>query len=382
LTLTLLADENIPALEHYLDGGIQVRRTEGRRIRPELLSDVDILLVRSVTRVDEALLAGSSLRFVGTATSGVDHIDRDYLEQRGIAFAHAAGANANSVVEYVLCAIAAVGDRLERLLDGGEVGIVGCGCVGRSLAGRLGALGIGRRVYDPWLAQETVPAADSLESVLECEVVSLHPELTRLAPWPSYHLIGAGALSRMRPDALLINTSRGQVLDSAALFARLERDDGLQAVLDVWEPEPAINPTLLERLALGTPHIAGYSRDGKLRATRMLAQAVAEHFQLSMPAGACPENGTPAIRVSGPASPAGLMRSLLASRYDIREDDRQLRRVARAGATDIGAGFDRLRRTYRERRELAGSRVSGGDGTGAHRALVEALGCVLEASGP
>jgi len=381
LTLTLLADENIPALEHYLSSGVQIRRAQGRRIGPEQLRDVDILLVRSVTRVDAALLADSAVEFVGSATSGVDHIDRDLLARRGIAFAHAPGANANSVVEYVLCAIAAVGDRLERLLDGGVVGIVGYGCVGRSLAARLAALGVSHRVYDPWLERAGIPAAASLREVLESDVVSLHPELTTSQPWPSHHLIGPDALSRMRPDALLINTSRGPVVDNAALRARLEAGAaGFQAVLDVWEPEPDIDTALLERLVLGTPHIAGYSRDGKLRATHMLAQAVAQRFHLPVPDHAPPGLATPVIRVPGPTSRAGLARSLLASRYDIRADDRQLRRVARAGDAGIAAGFDGLRRSYPERRELAGSSVSGGAWTGVYRDLVVALGCVLEAA--
>ena len=382
MTLTLLADENIPALEYCLGGGVRLRRAAGRAIGPELLHDVDILLVRSVTRVDEALLAGSVVRFVGSATSGIDHVDRDYLARRGITFAHAPGANANAVVEYVLAAIAAVDDALERLLDGGAVGIVGCGCVGRSLAQRLAALGIRHRVCDPWLDPRTVPAAATLEAVLDCEVISLHPELTWTEPWPSHHLIGPQALSRLRPGALLINTSRGPVVDNAALCGRLERDTAFRVVLDVWESEPFIDPALLERLALGTPHIAGYSRDGKLRATRMLARAVAERFRLPMPAAESPDGGAPVIRLDAPASRAGLIRRLLQSRYDIREDDRRLRQVVRtAGGKDIAAGFDRLRRTYPERRELAGARVIVRDGTSADRALVEALGCVPEVMG-
>jgi len=379
LTLTLLADANIPALEPALGSGVRVRREEGRQICPAQLRDVDILLVRSVTRVDERLLADSPVQFVGSATSGIDHVDMDYLRQRGIAFVHAPGANANSVVEYVLCAIAAVDDRLERLLDGGTVGIVGYGYVGRTLAVRLSALGVRHLVYDPWLEQRDIPAAASLDEILACDVVSLHPELTRAQPWPSYHLVGASELSRMRPDSLLINSSRGPVVDNEALRTRLDCTPEFRAVLDVWETEPAVDPALLARVALGTPHIAGYSRDGKLRATAMLVQALADHCQLTLAPATGPGSEVPAIRVGAYVSRAASVRSLLRSRYDILVDDRRLRFEV-GNAAHIGEAFDRLRRTYGERRELAGSCVAGADG--AWREAAAALGCVPASSGP
>ncbi len=153
MSLTILADENIPAVEHYLGALGRVQRVNGRTLERAQLQDVDILLVRSVTRVDEALLAGCPVKFVGTATSGFDHIDRRLSGAHGIAFAYAPGSNANSVVEYVLAAIAAVGDKLEQLLAGGVVGIVGYGAIGKAVAARLAALGIRYRIYDPWLDQ-------------------------------------------------------------------------------------------------------------------------------------------------------------------------------------------------------------------------------------
>ena len=142
MNITVLADENIPGVEHYLGPRVTVRYVNGRALRKAQLRGADALLVRSVTRVDETLLAGSSIQYVGTATSGVDHIDQNYLSRCGIAFAHARGSNANSVVEYVLTAIAAVGQKLENILDGGRVGIVGYGVIGRALAARLKALGV------------------------------------------------------------------------------------------------------------------------------------------------------------------------------------------------------------------------------------------------
>jgi erythronate-4-phosphate dehydrogenase len=377
LTLKILADENIPGLECD-PGHAELRRVAGRDIQPGLLHDVDILLVRSVTPVDEALLSGSPVRFVGSATSGIDHVDRGYLRQRGIGFAYAPGSNANSVVEYVLSAIAATGNTLEVLLDGGTVGIVGFGHVGSALAARLDGLGIVYQVYDPWLDQQSIPLAAGLEEVLGCDVISLHPELTRASPWPSYHLLGQCELSQLGQQRLLINASRGAVVDNAALVAQLELGVGPMTVLDVWEGEPVLDARLLERVVLGTPHIAGYSLDAKLRATQMLGTALAE-FLDQPPVFTGNPPGRPApVHVPGPSSNADLLRALLGSRYAIRHDDARLRQVVLEQGSDDGAGFDALRRSYGDRRELAGSTVSCDNPLTEFSALVAALGCDLD----
>ncbi|MEZ5501923.1 MAG: 4-phosphoerythronate dehydrogenase [Halioglobus sp.] len=374
VSLQILADENIPAVEHYLGHLGPVRRAAGRALEPHQLRDVDVLLVRSVTRVDKALLAGSPVRFVGTATSGLDHIDRAYLAERGIAFAYAPGSNANSVVEYVLAAIAAVGDKLEQLLDGGVAGIVGYGHIGKAVATRFAALGIRYRIHDPWLPANAIPNAATLDAVLDCDVVSLHPELTRRQPWPSYHLLGTDELRRLRPDALLVNASRGPVIDNPALRKQLDRGCGPLTVLDVWEGEPAIDRELLERVTLGTAHIAGYSLDGKLLATRMLSEAVAAKLALPPPPGDSPVAGAPPLAVSGTPGGAQLLRYLVQARYDIRLDDRLLQQALREHSA--GTGFDALRKSYRDRRELAGSAVTLASPAPTRTALVAALGCL------
>lgn len=372
MTLRILADENIPAVDQVLGELGSVERINGRLLQRAQLQSADVLLVRSVTPVDEALLAGTSIKFVGSATSGVDHIDRDYLAQQGITFAHAPGSNANSVVEYVLSAIAAVDKMLEKLFDGGEVGIVGYGFVGKALAARLGALNIRYRVFDPWLDQTKVKFGASLEEILLCTVVSLHPELTTEQPWPSQHLLSRDELERISPETLLINTSRGAVVDNDALLAQLEKKSGPLTVLDVWDPEPNINASLLKRVRLGTPHIAGYSLDGKLKATCMLYDALVTHLQLTEPRKELPDITSGAISVPNAVSGAALVRYLLGCRYDITRDDSLLRETVSAGDGDHGAGFDLLRKHYAERRELANSQVLCKE---EHRALVESLGC-------
>jgi erythronate-4-phosphate dehydrogenase len=373
----ILADENIPAVEHYAGASATVSRFSGRELGAEQLSGVDVLLVRSVTSVNEELLEGSNLRFVGTATSGIDHIDRDYLQQRGIGFSYAPGSNANSVVEYVLAAIAASGDHLERTLSGAPVGIVGYGVIGKAVAARLRALDVQFRVYDPWLDTADIKHATSLSGILECGVITLHAELTRKQPWPSYHLLAEAELAEIPEDSLLINASRGEVVDNVALSALLARGAGPDTVLDVWEGEPQIDSALLRQVEFGTPHIAGYSLDGKLLATQMLLEAMAGHLKLPWIDPGSAAGTAPALLVPEDASTAALLRAVVNQRYDIHSDDSALR-TATLGANPAAAagGFDQLRRNYPERREILGSRLTPGEVTVGAQGLLSALGCV------
>jgi erythronate-4-phosphate dehydrogenase len=377
VSLTVLADENIPAIEHYLAGQASVRRVSGRQLQRHHLEGVDALFVRSVTRVDEELLHGSNVRFVGTATSGIDHIDRDYLVRRNTGFAYAPGSNANSVVEYVLAAIAATTDKLEMLLAGGSVGIVGYGVIGKAVAARLGALGIDYRVYDPWLDPQAVRHAATLSRVLESDVVTLHPELTHEQPWPSFHLLAAAELASLASDCLLINASRGPVIDNLALLALLQGGAGPLAILDVWEHEPRLNQALLDQVQLGTAHIAGYSLDGKLLATRMLCAALLSQMGKPPPPVLGPAEGPQMLAVPAGLHGAGLVRYLLQSRYEISQDDAALRDATLGIETaQAAANFDLLRKEYRARRELLGSKVSGDFQSSRDRDLVLGLGCV------
>jgi erythronate-4-phosphate dehydrogenase len=373
--LRILADRNIPALDDCFGHLGDVRTVEGRGLQAADLRAVDVLLVRSVTRVDEQLLAGSPVRFVGTATAGVDHIDIPWLQHSGIGFAAASGANANSVVEYVLAAIAAVDDYLERLLAGGRVGIVGYGHIGRLLARRLRALGVGSLHYDPWLDQSALESPVSLAQVLACDVVSLHPSLTTADPWPSRHLLGPEALDSLGADQLLINASRGPVLANDALLARLRQPDAPRCVLDVWEFEPAVPPALLESVQLGTPHIAGYSHDAKLAATAMLAKALRQQLQLGS-VDLASGGRAPLLELPSELLGADLLRHLCQLRYDLAADDRRLRAaVLGVAETEARAAFDQLRKDYPLRRELAGSPVRVVNERQVP--LVEAMGAVV-----
>ena len=322
----------------------EVELVEGRGLSSAQLEGVDVLLVRSVSQVDETLLADHPLQFVGSATSGIDHVDLEALARREIPFSHAPGSNADSVVDYVFSAIAQCSDKLEQLLAGAELGIVGYGRVGRRLSQRLQLLGIRSRACDPWLDADEFAELTSLEEVLACPVVCLHAELTRKSPWPSHHLLDAERLTLLREDALLINAGRGELIDTQALLDWLPSVPALELVLDVWEGEPLVDAGLLARCRFATPHIAGYSYDARLRATHMLYLALCRNLGVE---ASGEELSIEPVSVTIPAQCEGveLLRHLLGDVYDIREDDSSLRAV-------VPDSFDQLRRDYRRRREL------------------------------
>ncbi len=373
--MLIVCDENMPGLEALAAAGATLRPLPGRAIDRGPLRDADALLVRSVTRVDETLLAGTPVRFVGTATSGTDHIDRDALERLGVAFADAAGANANAVAEYVLAVLASLEQPLARLLEGGRVGIIGYGHVGRCLGDRLDALGVRWCATDPWLAEGAIPRPGTLAEVLACEVVTLHCSLTTQAPWPSRQLIDASALQHLAPGALLVNASRGPVVDNAALAAWLASVRG-RAVLDVWEAEPEVPAQLLDRVSLGTPHIAGYSLEARLAGTQRVVAAMDEALGTAF-ADALAPPPAPVLTLPEGRERGELLRSLLLGRYQPTDDDRRLRDALADVGTDRAAAFDRLRRDYPLRRELAGNPVRGGSKEA--RAIAGSLGCVMVA---
>lgn len=357
-SLKILADENIPFVEKAFSTYGRVETCPGREITAERVREADVLLVRSVTPVDEALLVGSPVQFVGSATIGIDHVDVRYLQKEGITFAHAPGSNAESVVEYVMAALLRLAVRKGRRLEELTAGVVGCGNVGGRLAARLEALGLGVLRNDPPLAESAgaegfVPLKKLLE---EADVISLHVPLTTTGPYPTYHLVDEAVLEQLRPEAWLINTSRGSVVDNRALRRHLERGRLAAVVLDVWEGEPCPDPALIRRTDLATPHIAGYSFDGKVQGTVMLYEALTRHL------GTAP--AWDAEKVLAPSDEDTLSLTLpdktlameawfdllVEQMYPIEADDKLLRALLEQPADEQGAYFSGLRKNYRRRR--------------------------------
>lgn len=371
MSLRILADENMPGLEAFAAHG-HLETAAGRTLTRDRVADADVLLVRSVTRVDRTLLKGTRVGFVGSATIGTDHVDRAWLAKQGIVFAQAPGSNAMAVAEYDLQAV------LDWLVDQGRnpaglrVAVIGCGNTGRRAAALFRAAGLQVLARDPplWRAGGELPGTPvSLDDALDADVITLHVPLADAGPDATRHLLGAEPLARLGPEQLLINTSRGPVIDNRALRERLGRG-GPAAVLDVWEGEPEIDPALFRACRAGTPHVAGYSLEGKLRGTAMLYDAFRQWQGLQpAPARVTP----PREAVEQPLRAPGDILALLRRRYDLRQDHRALAKSLREARP--GAAFDRMRRDYPLRHECAGLVVTGSVDAG-WRKLLDELGVV------
>jgi len=391
-SLQIVADENIPCVKTAFGDLGQVRRLPGREIGPAAVAEADVLLVRSVTPVTPPLLDDSPVQFVGSATIGTDHVDEHYLRERDVVFAHAPGSNADSVADYVVAALLTLAYRRGEPLRDRTVGVVGCGTIGGRLCRRLSALGLTVLPNDPPRAaaepETQAPAFVSLETVLErADIVTLHVPLTTEGPHPTHHLVDADALSRLETSAWLVNTSRGPVVDGPALLQALRRGDLGAAVLDVWEDEPTPDPALVQAVDLATPHVAGYARDGKLRGTKMLYDALCDH--LGIEATWSPE------AVLRPDHPAQLqcqapdprlpridwLHHLTQQAYDLAGDDARMRALLERPRAEQGAYFQELRATYPSRRELQCFSVAESGVLTGRRAAVE-KGLTMSCRGP
>ena len=376
--MLIVADENIPLLDAFFARFGEIRRVPGRSIDRATVEQADVLLVRSVTRVDRALLEGSKVRFVGTCTIGTDHLDLDYFQQAGITWSSAPGCNARGVVDYVLGSLLTLADIEGADLTQRTYGVVGAGEVGGRLVKVLQGLGWNVLVCDP--PRQAAQGGDfvSLEHIIEqCDVISLHTPLTRSGAGSTWHLFDDRRLNQLKPGAWLINASRGPVVDNAALReVLLERED-LQAVLDVWENEPEVDVALAELCVLATPHIAGYSLDGKQRGTAQIYQAFCDF--LGLPAQVklsdlLPSPWLSQVTLNADCDPAWALAMVCRGVYDPRRDDADFRRSLVGSVSEQRAAFDALRKHYPSRREIDGLQVRIEGDSPELRRIVAALG--------
>lgn len=362
---------------------------EGRNLNHAALLESTLLAIRSTTRVTPELLTGTAVRFVGTATIGTDHLDMAFLESQGIRWAHAPGSNANSVGEYVTAALLTLASRGWGPLEGRTLGIVGLGNVGRQVARKARALGMHILANDPprarALARGEAPADPEVEAFVGlddllagADIVTLHVPLTTSGADATVGMAGERFFARMRRGAVFVNAARGPVMDTDALLRALVDGRLAHAVIDTWEGEPRIRRDLLDRTALATPHIAGYSFDGKVNGTVMIYRASCE-FLGAAPcweaADVLPPPPVPRLEVSvAGRSDEAVLYDIVRRVYAIEQDDINLRQGIAHEPDAIGRVFDALRGGYGMRREFPFTQVVVPDAGPALRRKLPALG--------
>jgi erythronate-4-phosphate dehydrogenase len=359
--MLIVADENIPLLDAFFEGFGEIRRVPGRSIDRATVEQADVLLVRSVTNVNRGLLEGSKVRFVGTCTIGTDHLDLDYFERAGITWSSAPGCNARGVVDYVLGSLLTLAEIEGANLAQRTYGIVGAGEVGGRLVKVLQGLGWNVLVCDP--PRQAAEGGDyvSLEQIIEqCDVISLHTPLKKHGAQSTWHLFDKNRLNQLKSGTWLINASRGPVVDNAALRQVLLQREDLQAVLDVWEGEPEVDVALAELCVLATPHIAGYSLDGRQRGTAQIYQAYCDFLGQEAPISLkdlLPAPWLSQVTLNANSDPAWSLAMLCRGVYDPRRDDADFRRSLVGNVNEQRAAFDSLRKHYPLRREIDGLQV-------------------------
>ena len=334
--MRLVVDSKIPYIREALATlTADVAYIEGSEITAADVRSADALIVRTRTACDECLLGGSSVRFIATATIGYDHLDTDYLQRAGIAWTNCPGCNAGSVAQYVRSVFILL-LRDGMISRGDMVGIVGCGHVGSRVLAVAREMGFNTMVCDPPLnAPHTLG-----DIAAACDIVTFHVPLTHDGPHATYHLADNRFFDSLRHRPVVINTSRGAVVDNEELLTALNDGRVRQAVIDTWEGEPLINLDLLRRVYIGTPHIAGYSADGKVNADNMVLDALCRFFNID----SVPRVTAPQLQLSAPLPPYGTDDYYL-SLYNPMDDSLRLK--------NDPAAFERLRGSYPLRRERA-----------------------------
>lgn len=278
--MKIVIESHIPFIKGIFDDVADVVYLPAEAITPAVMKDADALITRTRTRCDEALLEGSRCSFIATATIGTDHIDLDYCRERGIKVVSAPGCNAPAVAQYVLCSVLSVlGD-----VKGKTIGVVGVGHVGSIVCRWAECLGMTVLRNDPPRAE--AEGSDGFVSLAEiarkADVITFHTPHTCTGKFPTHHLADNAFFNSLVRKPVVINSARGQIFDTPSLLGAMDSGALSAAVIDCWEGEPAISPELLKKAAIATPHIAGYSLEGKVRATIAVVEALSQHFSLGI----------------------------------------------------------------------------------------------------
>ena len=362
--MKIVADQNIPYVKECFSSIGDVTMVGGREVTPELVKDADILLVRSITKVNAALLKGSSIKFVATATIGVEHVDQEYLAANSIGFASAPGSNANSVAEYIIAALLTLGKKHKFQLQDKSIGIVGVGNVGSKVETKCAALGMKVVLNDPPLARQTGDEKyRPLDELYDCDFITMHTPLTKEGKDATYHLAGEAFFDSLKDGAVFLNSSRGKVHDEVALKKAMQSGKLTGVMLDVWETEPKVDPWLLKNVDLSTPHIAGYSFDGKVGGMIMIYEACCKHFGLHAPHTAedfLPAPDVSEIVITGDQlkqDEERILHETVQQIYVINRDDFNMREILLQQEDEQAAWFDGLRKNYPVRREFQNTKI-------------------------
>ena len=355
--MKILADENMPYVQQLFADLGTIETVNGRMLTAEQVQHADVLLVRSVTQVNAQLLAlNSQLKFVGSATIGTDHIDLDFLASRNIPFSNAPGCNATAVGEFAFIAMLELAQRFNSPLKGKVVGIVGAGNTGTAVAKCLEAYGIEVLLCDPLLQQ----SGDGREFVsldvliARADVISLHVPITKQGEHKTWYLFDEQRLNSLKQNTWLLNCCRGEVIDNRALIKFKQQRDDVKVVLDVWEGEPNPMAELVPYIEFCTPHIAGYSLEGKARGTYMLYQQLAKVLDIKADKqmdSLLPSLWSEQVSVAEMCNERALLQ-LARFVYDLRDDDELFRKQFLNPQ-----GFDQMRKNHTHRREFSALKV-------------------------
>jgi len=360
--LKIVADENIPFVEECFSSIGEVEVLQGRLMNRDVLKDATALLVRSITPVDRNLLEDTNVKFVGTATTGDEHIDKAYLESRGVGFASAPGSNANSVAEYVIAALLSVARKKNVEPEGKSVGIIGVGHIGSIVGRKVKALGMQPLLNDPPLQRRTTERKyRPLEGLYDCDFITLHVPLTYEGEDKTYHMIDEKFFGFLKEGSIFINTSRGGVADTTTLKNVMSKGGLRGVILDVWENEPDIDYELLRKVDIGTPHIAGYSLDGKVNGVRMIYEAMCKYFDLNINLNIedfLPEPEKTQVNIEcRDKTEQDILHQAIQQVYAINRDDFNMREILMVPEQQRGAFFDDLRKHYPVRREFHNTKI-------------------------
>ena len=355
--LHILADNNISLVSEACNALGEVRLYESRTIRKEDLQWADVLLCRSTIKVDRALLDGTKIRFVATATSGDEHFDKAFLDEANIRYANATGSNARSVAEYVFASLFSLAANKRFSLLEKSIGIIGVGHVGTWVEHIASNLGMKTKLNDPPKRERTGDASlGSIEEALNADIITLHVSYSKNGAHTTHHLFDEKRLRSLHPNQILINTSRGSVVDQDAFFALSDTTPFHSVVFDVFENEPHIDLSLFQFIDIATPHIAGHSHDGKLLGTQMVYESLCLFLQ-QKPSWNYLESLAPIDPILPKLDPLRdrleeQVSDIIKYAYHVRMDDRSFRNIVLREQSQRADYFDALRGNYPHRREF------------------------------